>query len=217
MGELPIVKPAGLAQHKGLASLSVRLVWISLGALLVSFGLEAYLVPNHIIDGGIVGISAMLSYVTGVPLEVFLMLLNVPFLWLGYRHLGRSFAFFTLFGVVVLSSSSLFMHVVPPITKDPILATVIGGVLMGVGIGLVIRFGGCLDGTEIVALVCHKKTHLTIGEITMVMNLFILLAAGFVFGWSRAIYSFITYYIAYKTLDLTLYRFKRSWLILFRW
>ena len=122
---------------------------VTLGALLVSFGLEIFLVPNNIIDGGIVGISIIMSYLTGIKLELFLLILNVPFLYLGYRQIGKKFVVTTLFGLSVLSLGTLFLLNVPVPTENPLLASIFGGAFLGVGVGMVIRSGGSLDGTEI--------------------------------------------------------------------
>ncbi len=193
-----------------------RAVFILLGALLVSVGLEIFLVPNHIIDGGIVGISIIFSHLSGWSLGIFLFLLNLPFLILGYKQIGKTFALSTLAGVTIMSIGTTLLHPVPGLTADPLLATVFGGIILGIGVGLVIRNGGSLDGTEIVAILFNKKTPFSVGEIVMIFNIFILSSAGFVFGWDRAMYSLIAYYIAFKMIDLTIEGFQDSksvWII----
>ncbi|KKC49294.1 MULTISPECIES: YitT family protein [Paenibacillus] len=193
-----------------------RVLFITVGAVLMGVGLEIFLVPNNIIDGGITGISIMLSYLTDVPLGLFLFLLNLPFLFLGYKQIGKTFALSTLYGVAVMSLTTYLLHEVDPLTIDEFLASIFGGMVLGVGVGLVIRFGGSLDGTEIVAILFSKKLPFSVGEIVMFANLFILSSAGFVFSWDRAMYSLIAYYIAYKMIDIVIEGFDESkavWII----
>ncbi|MBM7655021.1 uncharacterized membrane-anchored protein YitT (DUF2179 family) [Neobacillus cucumis] len=193
-------------QHKGLTKKKIfqRMLIITLGAVIMSVGLEIFLVPNQVIDGGITGISIMLSFLTGWKLGVFLFLFNIPFIFLGYKQIGKTFALSTLYGIVILSIATTILHPVPAFTQDILLATVFGGILLGVGVGLVIRYGGSLDGTEILAILFNNKLPFSVGEIIMFFNLFILGSAGFVFSWDRAMYSLIAYFVAYKTIDITI-------------
>lgn len=205
-------------QHHRLTKTEVarRGFFIVLGSALVSVALEIFLVPNQIIDGGIVGISIMLAHLLSLPLGIFLFALNVPFLFLGYKQIGKTFAISTLFGVTLMSVGTLVLHHVNPLTIDTFLAAVFGGVILGIGVGLVIRFGGSLDGTEIVAILINKKSPFSVGEIVMFFNLFIMTTAGFVFGWDRAMYSLIAYFIAFKTIDIIMAGFDESksvWII----
>lgn len=193
-----------------------RIIFVFIGAVLVSIGLEIFLVPNRIIDGGIVGISILLSHVTKWSLGLFLFLLNLPFLILGYKQIGKTFALSTLFGVTIMSIGTTILHPVESLTEDPLLAAVFGGIILGVGVGMVIRNGGSLDGTEIVAILINRKSPFSVGEIVMMFNIFILSSAGFVFGWDHAMYSLIAYYIAFKMIDLTIEGFQESksvWII----
>ncbi|WP_420799776.1 YitT family protein [Paenibacillus mesophilus] len=193
-----------------------RVLFLTFGAALFSVGLEIFLVPNNIIDGGIVGISIIASALTGWPLGIFLLLLNIPFFYLGYKQIGKTFALSTLFAVVIMSAGTWLLHPVQPLTDDPLLAAVFGGIILGVGVGMVIRFGGSLDGTEIVAILVTKKSPFSVGEIVMFFNVFILASAGFVFGWDRAMYSLIAYFIAYKMIDVIIEGFDESksvWII----
>ncbi|OIK09006.1 YitT family protein [Bacillus sp. MUM 13] len=177
---------------------------ITLGAVLMSVGLEIFLVPNNVIDGGITGISIMLSYLTGLKLGVFIFVLNLPFFFIGYKQIGKTFAISTLFGIFILSISTALLHPVPAFTQDILLATIFGGIILGVGVGIVIRYGGSLDGTEILAILANKKVPFSVGEIIMFFNLFILGSAGFVFSWDRAMYSILAYFAAYKTMDIVI-------------
>lgn len=208
--EIGIIEdPNGLiekVQHKGLPTRKIiqRILLITFGASLMAVGLEIFLVPNHVIDGGIIGISIMLSYLTGWRLGIFIFLLNVPFFFIGYKQMGKTFALSTLYGIIILSIGTTILHPVPAFTQDILLATVFGGIVLGIGVGLVIRFGGSLDGTEILAILFNKKLPFSVGEIIMFFNLFILGCAGFVFSWDRAMYSLIAYFVAYKTIDITI-------------
>ncbi|WP_206812755.1 YitT family protein [Paradesulfitobacterium ferrireducens] len=189
-----------------------KLVWrylkkysfLLLGAAFASIGLEIFLVPNNIIDGGIIGISIILSYLFRQPLGIFILVLNLPFLLLGYKQIGKTFVLSTAFAVTGLAIGVSVLHPVPGLTQDELLAAVFGGIIVGIGVGLIIRYGGSLDGTEIVAIIFSKKSGFSVGEIVMFFNLFILSSAGFVFGWDRAMYSLIAYFIAFKVIDLTI-------------
>ncbi|WP_342564511.1 YitT family protein [Paenibacillus sp. FSL R7-0345] len=193
-----------------------RVVMMVLGASMMAVALEIFLVPNELIDGGITGISIMLSHIFHIPLGILLTLLNLPFLIIGYKQIGKTFALSTLFAVIIMSVGTQLLHPVNPITVEPLLAAVFGGVILGVGVGLVVRYGGSLDGTEIVAILVAKKLPFSVGEVVMFFNFFILSGAGFVFGWNNAMFSLIAYYIAFKMIDVTLEGLDQSksvWII----
>lgn len=205
-------------QHQKLSMrrLLKRIFFIFIGAIMMAVGIEVFLVPNLIMDGGIVGISIILSSLTGVKLGVFLFLLNIPFFFLGYKQIGKTFALSTVFGIAVLSVSSTFLHSVEAVTNDMTLATVFGGIALGAGVGMVIRYGGSLDGTEVLALLINKKLPFSVGEIVMFFNIFIFTWGGFVFGWDRAMYSVLAYFIAFKTIDVVIQGLdesKSAWII----
>ena len=146
----------------------------------------------------------MLSAITGLPFGAFLILINLPFLYLGYKHIGKAFAIATTFAVISLSFwSSVFLPVLP-VTNDYFLAAVFGGIITGTGVGIIIRNGGSLDGTEIVAILTDKKTVFSVGEIVMFINLFILSSASLVFGWDKAMYSLVAYFVIAKMIDVVL-------------
>ena len=190
--------------------------FIVLGALIMAVGLELFLVPNSVIDGGITGISIMLSYISGVKLGIFVLLLNIPFFYLGYKHIGKTFAFSTLFGIVMLSLFISLLHGAPKFTGDVLLAAIFGGIIIGVGIGIVMRNGGTLDGTETLAVLFSKNLPFSVGEIIMFINLFILGTAGFVYSWDRAMYSLLAYFVASKTIDVVILGLEESksvWII----
>jgi len=193
-----------------------RLIAVPIGAFIVAVGLEIFLIPNHVIDGGITGISIMLSVTLGLPIGIFLILLNIPFFLLGYKQIGKTFALTSLLGIALMSLFTQLLVPVRPLTTDPILATVFGGLLVGIGVGLVVRNGGSTDGTEILAILVNKGTPFSVGELVMFINVFILSAAGFVFSWDRAMYSLMAYFIAYKTIDITIEGLEQSkaiWII----
>ncbi|MNB98160.1 hypothetical protein D3C81_285660 [compost metagenome] len=199
-----------------MARLAQRTIMMIIGASMMAVALEIFLVPNQMVDGGITGISIMLSHIFHIPLGILLTLLNLPFLVIGYKQIGKTFALSTLFAVVIMSIGTQLLHPVQPITVEPLLAAVFGGVILGVGVGLVVRYGGSLDGTEIVAILASKRMPFSVGEVVMFFNLFILSSAGFVFGWNNAMFSLIAYYIAFKVIDVTLEGLDQSksvWII----
>ena len=190
-------------KYNNVLSIISRIFFMILGSILVSIGLEIFLIPNNIIDGGMTGISIMASHLTKAQLGIFIFIFNLPFVIVGYRQIGKTFALSTIFSVICLSIGVTLLHPVPGITQDILLATIFGGIIMGVGVGLIIRNGGSLDGTEIIAIILDKRSAFSIGEIVMFFNLFILGSSGFLFGWDRAMYSLIAYFIAFKTIDIT--------------
>lgn len=179
-----------------------RFIFITIGAVLMGVALEKFLVPYSIIDGGIAGISIMLSHLSTIPLSVLLFIINIPFLIIGYRQLGRAFAFSTLYGIAVMSFTTALLHHSGPFPDDKLLAVLFGGIVLGMGVGLVIRYGGCLDGVEVLSILISKRLRVSVGNIIMIFNVIIFIIAGFVFEWSSAMYSMITYYIAIKVIDI---------------
>ncbi len=205
-------------QHKKLSKAKIiqRVILITIGALFMATGLEIFLIPNQVIDGGVTGVSIMLSHITGAKLGIFLFLLNLPFVYLGYKQFGKTFAISTIYGIIMLSIFATYFHPIPPFTEDILLATLFGGILLGVGVGLVIRNGGALDGTEILSIVISKKVPFSVGEIVMFINLFILGSAGFVYTWDRAMYSILAYVVAAKAIDIVITGMEESksvWII----
>lgn len=191
-------------------TLLLKSAMIILGAALSSVGLEIFLIPNNIIDGGIVGISIMSSYITHFPLGIFTFGLNLPFLIMGYRQIGKTFVLSTLFAIICLSVGVSLLHPISGLTHDVFLAAIFGGIINGAGVGLIIRAGGSLDGTEMIAIIFDKKISFSIGEIVMFFNVFILGSAGFLYGWDRAMYSLVTYFIAFKVIDIMVEGFDSS-------
>jgi uncharacterized membrane-anchored protein YitT (DUF2179 family) len=178
-----------------------KYLFMFIGSIISAAGLEMFLVPNNIIDGGVVGIAIMASYVTGQSIGLFLVLLNLPFLYLGYKQIGKTFAISTTFAICSLAFWTNQFHPVEVVTHDLFLATIFGGILVGLGVGMIIRSGGSLDGTEIVAIIFDKRSGFSVGEIVMFINLFILSSAGLVFSWDKAMYSLVAYFIIAKMMD----------------
>jgi len=184
-------------------NLIVRLVFLTFGAFIAGFALEGFLIPNNMIDGGIVGISIMLSYLTKANLGVLILVINIPFIFLALKKLGKTFVAQTLYAIAMLGVSvNLFHHHIA--TDDILLATVFGGVVLGIGVGLVLRNNAAMDGTEILSIRLAKKYGFSIGEIIMFFNVFIYAAAGFLYGWDKAMYSVLVYFITYKVIDIVL-------------
>jgi uncharacterized membrane-anchored protein YitT (DUF2179 family) len=176
---------------------------ILFGAIIAAIGLQFFLIPNHLTDGGIVGISIIGAHVLHLPIGLFLIALNVPFVYLGYKKLGKAFALYSTFGILALASMTVAIHSDMAATTEPILAAVFGGAIVGIGVGMVIRYGGTIDGADTIAILIDKGTPFSVGEAIMFMNIFILSASGFVFGWDNAMYSMIAYYVAHKAIDVT--------------
>ncbi|MGM7702017.1 YitT family protein [Pseudalkalibacillus sp. Hm43] len=190
-------------QHKkeSIGHLIYRLIMIIIGAGLAAVSIELFLIPNKIIDGGIIGVSLILDYLTPLNFAVLVVILNLPFMFSGYKQIGKTFVVSSMVGILSLAIFEPLLHGLDPFTNELILATVFGGLVLGVGVGLVIRHGGSLDGTEIFGILITKKIPFSIGEIVMFLNIFVFAWAGFVFGPERAMYSILTYYIAFKTID----------------
>lgn len=178
-----------------------RYIAMLIGATMAAASIELFLVPNAIIDGGIIGVSLILDYLTDLPFGILLVVINLPFLFFGYKHIGRNFFLSSIFSIVALAIVEVPMHRFEPFVDDPLLATVFGGLLLGAGVGIVIRNGGALDGTEILGILLSRKLPFSVGEFVMFANIFIFSWAGFVLGWQQAMYSILTYYIASRTID----------------
>ncbi len=177
---------------------------LCLGAIIAAIGLELFLIPNNVIDGGVVGLAIMSAHLTGMPFGLFLIVINIPFLYLGYKQIGKSFAISTIVAVCFLSFWSEVFAPIEKVTGDPFLAAIFGGIIDGLGVGLIMRAGGSLDGTEIVALIADKRSVFSTGEVLMFINLFILSGAGLLFGWDKAMYSLFAYYVIAKMIDVTI-------------
>ena len=178
------------------------LFMITVGAVVAAFALEEFLVPFTILDGGVVGISMIISQLWGVPLGVLTIVLNIPFMIFGFKRLGIRFLVKAIYAMIVFSSFLGFFEHMKEVTNQEILVVVFGGVLLGVGVGLILRYGGCLDGTEIVAMLLSHHMEFSVGQIVLFFNIIIYAAAGFLFGPDRALYSLLTYFITSKVIDI---------------
>lgn len=182
---------------------------IIFGASVAAMALEMFLMPALILDGGVVGVSFITSYLTNIPMGITIVVLNIPFFAVGYKQLGKSFVVKATIAMLVFS---FMLKVFKPVnaTDDPLLATVFGGVFLGAGVGLVLKCGGCIDGTETAALLISKKTRLSVGKIILAVNIVIYTAAGFLFGADRAMYSLLTYFITSKIIDIVETGFEQA-------
>jgi len=176
------------------------LFFISLGVLSAGFGLKGFLLPNEFIDGGVTGISLLVNVLTDYPLSILIIIINVPFIILGYFQIGKTFAIKSVIAIVGLAVVLVVIDY-PIITSDKLLIAVFGGFFLGGGIGLAIRGGGVLDGTEVIAIYLSRKTGLTIGDIIFVFNIVIFSVAAYLLSMETALYSILTYLAASKTVD----------------
>jgi len=207
------IKPK-IAQHRKASFYFKKYLTIFVGAIIASIGLELFLIPNEVIDGGVVGLSIMAQTITGLSMGIFLILFNLPFLYLGYKQIGQNFAIATLIAILFLSGWSEVMDEIPQVTTDPFLAAIFGGIIDGVGVGLIIRAGGSLDGTEIVAIIMDKKSVFSVGEVVMFINLFILSSAGLLYGWDKAMYSLVAYFVISKMIDVVIKGLDESYAVM---
>ncbi|MBC2837926.1 YitT family protein [Robiginitalea sp. SC105] len=174
--------------------------YIVLGIASAAFGLEGFLLPNRFIDGGATGISLLISGITDIPLAILIVVVNIPFLIFGYRVVGRGFVVRAALAILGLAGC-LALFEFPEVTDDPLLVSVFGGFFLGAGIGLSIRGGGVLDGTEVLAIFLSKKLRVKIGDVIILINLLIFVAAAYLLSFEVALYSMLTYLAASKTLD----------------
>ena len=178
------------------------LFFITVGAVIAAFALEEFLVPFKILDGGVVGISMIISQLSGMPLGVLTIVLNIPFMILGFKRLGMRFLVKAIYAMVIFSVFLGIFEDMKAVTDKEILVVAFGGVLLGIGVGLILRYGGCLDGTEIVAMFLSKNTEFSVGQIVLFFNIVIYGVAGLLFGLDRALYSLLTYFITSKVIDI---------------
>lgn len=188
----------------------ISFVMLTIGSIIAAYALESFLIPNTILDGGVTGISIIVSKITNLPVSLLVLILNIPFVYIGYKNLGRGFLIRAVYSMVLFSVSLSVFRYYEPLTEQMLLATVFGGILLGLGVGLVIHFGGCVDGTESVALVISKKTTLSVGQVVLVFNLVIYSVAGLIFGLDRAMYSLLTYFITFKVIDFVSEGFEQA-------
>lgn len=173
---------------------------IIIGVSAAGFGLKGFLLPNKFIDGGAMGISLLISETTELSLSILIVAVNLPFLVLGYSQIGKEFAFKSIFAIILLA---IVVHFVPYplITSDKLLIAVFGGFFLGAGIGMAIRGGSVIDGTEVLAIYLSKRTGLTIGDIILIFNIIIFSFGAYILSIEIALYAILTYMAASKTVD----------------
>ena len=190
-----------MAKKTSITQYIVSYIMITAGSIIAAFAIEEFLIAKNILDGGIVGISIIINSLTRLSLSGLIVVLNIPFLILGLKQLGKTFAFKATYAMIIFS---VFLEVFKDMknaTADPLLATVYGGLFLGIGVGLVMRAGGCLDGMDTLSLLISKRTSFSTGQIILAFNLVIYTAAGFIFTPDRALYSILTYFITSKIID----------------
>ena len=176
-------------------------LFITIGAAAAAYALECILVPNTILDGGVNGISIILNIIFGWRLSILIPLINVPFLYIGYKNLGGKFLFKALYSIIVFSILLEVFHHFDVLTYNILLSTIYGSLLLGLGVGVIIRAGGCLDGTESLGIVISKNTNISVGQFVLICNAIIFTVAGYFFGVDRALYSLLAYFITSKIVD----------------
>ncbi len=180
------------------------LILIVIGIAFASFGLESFLIPNNFIDGGVTGISMLIAHTTSTPLYYWIVLINIPFIFMGAIKVNKRFAIMSIIAISLLASVIAFVHF-PVITQDKLLISIFGGFFLGLGIGFAVRGGSVIDGTEILALSISKVTFLSMGDTILVLNIVIFSFAGYILGIETALYSLLTYFVASKTVDFVIH------------
>jgi len=193
---------------KNFAREARSVILIALGIFSAAFGLKGFLLSSRFIDGGVTGISMLVSDIFGLSLPILILVINLPFVVIGYRQIGRKFAVKSILGIAGLSLC-LYLVKFPDVTPDKLLTAVFGGLFIGAGIGLAIRGGAVLDGTEIAALLVSRNTYLLrVGDVILLLNIVIFLTAAFFLGIESAMYSILTYVAATKAIDFLLHGFE---------
>ncbi len=180
-----------------------NLLLITLGVLSAGFGLKGFLLPNGFVDGGAVGISLLIAEVTSIQLPLLLIVVNAPFIFLGYKYISKNFSIKTAVAIVALSLV-VAMIPYPQITQDKLLIAIFGGFFLGLGIGLAVRGGGVIDGTEVLAISLTKRVGLSVGDIILIINIIIFSVAAYILSVETALYSILTYLAASKTVDFVI-------------
>jgi len=177
-----------------------NLLQILVGCGLAVFAMKGFLIPNQFMDGGVTGISLLIHEIYNINISILVIIFNLPFIYLGYKNIGKTFAVQTTLAVFLLAIGLLYTNI-QPITTDKLLIAIFGGILIGAGVGLVIRCGGVIDGAEVIAVFTKRKTGFSNSEIIMLFNTFIFAGAAFYFGLETAMYSLITFYSATRATD----------------
>ena len=181
----------------------LRVLLIIVGAFTTAYGLEAVLIPNNVSDGGVTGLSIVGSELIGIPLGSLIAVLNIPFVFLGYKQIGKSFAIYSVIGIASLAVGTILMHQVPTIIQgDTLLVTVVGGIIIGFGMGLALRNGGALDGIDMLAVLLSRKLPFGTSDLILFLNIFVFIVVSTIFGLQGAILSAIAYFIASKVIHI---------------
>lgn len=191
---------------KKILNQAVHYFAMAVGAFFAALAIRIFLIPNSLIDGGVIGVSLILARLYGSGyLSLFLLLLNIPFIYLAYTHIRRSFVVHMFVALVLFAIFLSILERLPSFGADPLEAIVIGGAMLGAGAGLIIRNGGCTDGTEILAIIINRKKGFTVGQVIFVINIFIFTAYGWIFNdWHIALRSLMTYIVAFKMMDIVI-------------
>ncbi|MBR3378918.1 MAG: YitT family protein [Bacillus sp. (in: Bacteria)] len=180
-----------------------KVLLIIIGGFITAYGLDAILIPNQVSDGGVTGLSIVGSNLFGLPLGLLIGLLNIPFVWLGYKQIGKSFALYSIIGITSLAISASLMHHVPTIIEgDTLLVTVVGGIIIGFGMGLALRNGGALDGIDMLAVLLSRKLPFGTSDLILFLNMFVFIIVSTIFGLQGAILSGLAYFIASKVIHI---------------
>ena len=180
-----------------------KVLLIIIGGFITAYGLEAILIPNNVSDGGVTGLSIVGSQLFGLPLGMLIGIINIPFVWLGYKQIGKSFALYSIIGIASLAISTSLMHHVPTIIEgDTLLVTVVGGIIIGFGMGLALRNGGALDGIDMLAVLLSRKVPFGTSDLILFLNMFVFIVVSTVFGLQGAILSGLAYFIASKVIHI---------------
>lgn len=198
--------PQSLPLSKRLSTHLISLLGMTVGAFFAAMAIRIFLIPNELIDGGVIGISLIFARLYGSSyLSYFLLILNLPFIYLAYRYIRRSFVLHMLAAILIFALFLFFMEKLPSFGADPLEAIVIGGAMLGAGAGFIIRHGGCTDGTEILAILINRKKGFTVGQVILFINIFIFAAYGWIFNdWHIALRSLMTYIVAFKMMDIVI-------------
>lgn len=197
---------AGTQTYKNLFHQLMIFFWIAIGCFLAAIAIRVFLFPYKLIDGGIVGVSLILARLYGEGnLSFYLLLLNLPFIYLAFRYIRRTFVIHMLGAVVIFAAWLYGLQDIGFFHGEILEIIVIGGALLGIGTGIIIRYGGCLDGTEILAILINRRQGFTVGQVVLVINVFIFGAYGLIFqDWNIAVRSLLTYIVAFKMIDLVI-------------
>ncbi len=188
----------------------LQYVFIVLGAAIAAFAVEGILVPNSILDGGVTGISMILNYVLKWKLSLCIIIINIPFIYIGFKNMGWRFLVKAITSIAMFSLFLEIFHHINHVIDSILLATVYGSVILGIGVGFVLRSGGCLDGTESLGIVISKNTNLSVGQFVLFCNVIIFGVAGYFYGLDRALYSLLAYFITSKVIDEINEGFERA-------